>query len=290
LAFNIPYTFKRASLFGLLDLFGWSDTGQLSKKYLLGFLFFCLASNSLPAQITLYAENFTADRGQVVDVPISLIDFDEILSMQFSLNWDTTVLRFKEVHSFTASLPQFGENEVGTTGVSSGNLIVVWFDNSLNGISVADSTSILTLKFEVIGNEGDKSPITFSNSPAVIEVVDITSTIIDPVLEHGEVLIPLGMLTSASDLSSPNGMRLFQNHPNPFDKHTTVQASFNTAEWVTFTITDAQGKSIYKERFQSKVGPNNLQISKEILPTSGIYNYTIQSEAYQLSKQMILLP
>jgi len=263
----------------------------MSKKQLVGCLsFLLLGMSALHAQVTLYADNFTADQGQVVDVPIRVAGFNDILSMQFSLNWDTTVIKFREVHSYTESLSQFGKEQVGITDASSGNLIVVWFDNSLNGVSIEDSTSLLILKFEVIGNEGDKSPVTFSNSPAVIEIVDISSTILEPDLLHGEVLIPLGMLTSSTFLQSPNGMRLFQNHPNPFDKHTTVQASFNKPEWVTFTITDAQGKSIYKERFQSKIGPNNLQISKEILPTSGTYNYTIQSEAYQLSKQMILLP
>ena len=261
--------------------------GRHSKLCFVLLLFF--ATNGY-AQITLYADNIEAEKGQVVDIPINIIGFKDILSMQFSLNWDTTVIKFQEVHSYTEELPQFGADGVGIGSASSGNLIVVWFDNSISGISVTDSTSLLTIKFEVIGFEGEKSPIIFSDTPALIEIVDVNATIIEPDLVNGEIGIPSELSTSIQTVQAQNGMRLFQNHPNPFNKNTTIQTFFNTPEWVTFTVTDAQGKSILEKRFRSNYGTNDILISKDQLPNSGIYNYTIQSEAYRLTKQMILLP
>ena len=173
--------------------------------------------------------------------------------------------------------------------VSEGKLIVIWFDNSLQGINVPDSTELLFIRFEVIGEEGSKSAITFANDPALIEVVDATSTILDVEIVNGEIAVP-GNTTNTTFLQAQNGMRLFQNHPNPFSKNTTIKASFTTAEWVILTITDTYGRPVFVERFHALNGVNNILINTEDLPVAGTYTYTLRSETHQLSRQMIVIP
>ncbi len=241
------------------------------------------------AQITLIASNNTANKGETIDVPLQITGFDNIFSLQFSVNWDTTVLAFKEVHSFTEALPQFTADGIGVEDITEGKLIVIWFDNSLTGIDVADSTEILVLRFEVIGEEGTTSSIAFTNEPALIEAVDATSTILDVEVIDGEIVVP-GNTTTTTFLQAQNGMRLFQNHPNPFYKNTTIKASFSTAEWVLLTITDTYGRSIYEERFRASNGLNNILIDTEQLTVAGTYTYTLSSGTHQLSKQMIVVP
>ena len=240
-------------------------------------------------QVSLLAESIEATTGQTVSIPIKVSGFKNIFSMQFSINWDSTVLDFKEVNGFTEELPQFGQDGIGDGSAASGKLIVVWFDNSLSGINLEDSTAILTLQFQVIGEEGAKSVIRFSDSPALIEIVDASSTILETVLIEGQVAVP-DMSTATTYLQAQNGMRLFQNHPNPFHRNTTIKTSFEKAELVLFTITDAQGRLVYREQFQSSSGINHISLDKHLFPTAGIYQYTIQGSKYQLSKQMIFLP
>lgn len=241
------------------------------------------------AQITLIAGDNIAAKGETIDIPLKVKGFNDIFSLQFSINWDTTVLAFKEVHSFTEALPQFSADGVGVEDVSDGQLIVIWFDNSLTGIDVVDSTEILFLRFEVIGEEGSKSAITFTNEPALIEAVDATSTILDVEIVDGEFAVP-GNTTATTFLQAQNGMRLFQNHPNPFYENTTIKASFTTAEWVILTITDTYGRSVYVERFQALNGINNIRIDTAQLGVAGTYTYTLRSGTHQLSKQMIVVP
>jgi len=240
-------------------------------------------------QVSLLADSIEATTGQTVSIPIKVTGFKDIFSMQFSINWDSTVLDFKEVNGFTEELPQFGKDGIGDGDVDSGQLIVVWFDNSLRGINLEDSTALLILQFQVIGEEGSKSAIRFSDSPALIEIVDATSTILETVSIEGQVAVP-DMSTATTYLQAQNGMRLFQNHPNPFRKNTTIKTSFEEAELVLFTITDAQGKVVYKKQFQSSNGINHISLDKHLFPASGIYQYTLQGRNYQLSKQMIFLP
>jgi len=248
----------------------------------------CLATKAT-AQITLFASDNTANKGETIDIPLSVTGFNDIFSLQFSINWDTTVLAFKEVHSFTEALPQFREDGIGVEDISEGKLIVIWFDNSLTGIDVADSTELLTVRFEVIGEEGSRSAIAFSDEPAVIEVVDATSTILDVEIVNGEIAVP-GNITATTFLQAQNGMRLFQNHPNPFYKNTTIKASFTTPEWVILTITDTYGRSVFEERFHALNGINNILIDTKQLPVAGTYTYTLRSGTHQLSKQMIVVP
>lgn len=262
----------------------------LKKAYLILLLLATISySNKIAAQVTLFADTIEAQNGQVVNVPINVAGFNDIFSMQFSLQWDTTVLELKEVDSFSEELPQFGKDGIGLGESSSGKLIVVWFDNSLRGISLNDSTSIFNIQFEVVGKEGDRSSVMFSDTPAVVEIVDATSSVIETTLINGEVNIPSLLMTTSTYLQALNGMRLFQNHPNPFINNTTINASFNSAQWVTFVVTDAMGRSVYTEQFQSRIGPHSILLTKEQLPSAGLYTYTLQSENYKLSKQMILL-
>lgn len=127
-------------------------------------------ASTMANDLTLVAEHQTAKSGQEVCVNISVADFQNLLSMQYSLVWDPEVLAFENVQGF--NLPYLGENNFGLNRQDKGILTFVWIDNALKGISLADGTVIYQICFKVKGQTGSGSEIKFSPQPTPFEVVD----------------------------------------------------------------------------------------------------------------------
>ncbi len=121
-------------------------------------------------ELTLMADHQTAGIGETVCVNISVADFQNLLSMQYSLTWDADVLSFEKVQNF--NLPYLSKNNFGLTKSSQGLLTFVWIDNSLQGVNLSDGTVIYQLCFTVTGTMGSGSEIKFTPEPTPFEVVN----------------------------------------------------------------------------------------------------------------------
>ncbi|MEM6320068.1 MAG: cohesin domain-containing protein [Bacteroidota bacterium] len=247
-----------------------------------------LAIISMVAQITLKLSDVTAAKGQTVDVSVSVSGFTDITSMQFSVNWDSTVLAFQGVENLSEVLPAFTEKEIGVVEATSGAIRVAWFDNTLRGVTAPDDTELFTLKFEVIAEAGTSSSVTITNTPIVIEFTSTDSMLGAPEIEEGMLTVPV-LSTSINEQLAPNGMQLYQNEPNPFSTLTNIMAIIPVAETMQFYVTDVTGKVVYQQTFKSIQGENTITISRQQLPSAGTYFYTLQGDEYRLSRKMMLL-
>ena len=260
------------------------------KKLLFTLLIGALSVLPLSAQLSIAVSDITGEKGQIVEAGISIAGFQDISSMQFSINWDSTVLAFKAVENLTDVLPDFTEKEIGLVETASGAIRVAWFDNTISGISIPDNTQLLTLKFEILGEEGTNSAITITSQPIVIEFTNLDGDLVELAeIEVGNITVP-DNTTSISFLTASNGMELHQNEPNPFKVATKIKAILPLVADVQFYITDISGKIVYQNNFTSVEGENTIVIDRQDLDVSGTYYYTLQSEHYQLSRKMILVP
>ena len=110
----------------------------------------------------------TAEAGEQVCVQISTQNFDDIISMQYSMNWDPTVLRFDTIQGINLNGLSTGNFNTSVAG----ELRFTWDDPLAQGITLADNTTIYELCFVVIGSEGNTSTVGFSGSPTPIEIID----------------------------------------------------------------------------------------------------------------------
>ncbi|MEM6320069.1 MAG: cohesin domain-containing protein [Bacteroidota bacterium] len=113
--------------------------------------------------------------GSTVCVPVTVNDFDLIASLQFSLQWDPSVLQFTEVRGF--NLVDLTAGNFNTTQAASGRMALAWFDNTAQGVTLADGATIFEMCFTVLGANGTSSSIVFTDTPTSREAATPNATI-----------------------------------------------------------------------------------------------------------------
>jgi len=89
---------------------------------------------------------------EVTCIDIKVNDFEDIIAMQFSVNWDSTKFIFDHVDGF--GLPGLNPNNFGTpsdSNVDEGEVTIQWIDLSLNGVTVPDLSTIFRLCLLAVG-------------------------------------------------------------------------------------------------------------------------------------------
>lgn len=125
--------------------------------------------------------------GESICVPVSVEDFDNIVSMQHSINWDPKVLSFEKLQGY--NLPNLGEANFGLTKKEQGLLGISWYDPSLKGVNLEDGTNIYEICFSAIGEAGTSSKIRVTNDPVIIEVSNTAERILSIPTGNGEITV-----------------------------------------------------------------------------------------------------
>ena len=136
--------------------------------------------------LNLVASNTSGNPGELVCVDVKVEGFDELIGMQFSMNWDSSVLQFEEVIP-TENLTNLNKSDFGTPdngNIGPGRLTVSWtfLDPIDLGESLADGTSIFQVCFRVIGDCEMSTPFEFNSNPTRIEAFNsLNDTVTIPV-------------------------------------------------------------------------------------------------------------
>lgn len=130
-------------------------------------------STDLEIPLVATVANATVFPNGAFCVDISVADFTDIVSLQFSMGWTDTDLQFDSIVLMTAPFPselQFGESltSVGLLTVSGNHPFGL-------GSSVPDETVLFRLCFTVIGDIGECSTVAFTGFPLGIEVTQAGS-------------------------------------------------------------------------------------------------------------------
>ena len=143
---------------------------------------------------TLVLPEVYAQTGDVVCLPMTCYNFDGILGMQFSVNYDPAALIYIGAQNFTPQLLGFNVGSIGNP--SPGNLTATSNDPLATGVTLDDNTILVELCFTVIGSATSYLP--FSSSPTTIEVVDGNENAVDPNFSTGAVILEEPSLNSNS--------------------------------------------------------------------------------------------
>ncbi len=144
------------------------------KNLYLTILVLVIGQLTLVAQPTFNIANTSGDPGGSVSVDFTVEDFTNVVGMQFSINWDPTVLQFNSLTNITSAIRDFDSGAFNTDSkfTDDGIIILTWFDNSAEPNSVPDGTTVFTINFDIVGGSGSSTIVDITDDPRKIEVID----------------------------------------------------------------------------------------------------------------------
>lgn len=137
--------------------------------------------------LLICTDEVVVNQSDTVCIPLVVNGFDSILSMQFTLQWDTSMLKFVGVDGF--SIPYLDLQEFNLTQINVGLLSVSWFDEDFSSKTLPDSTIIFEVCFVAVGSIGDSTELQFVDDPTKIEVRDKNGDIVAFSSKTGTVFI-----------------------------------------------------------------------------------------------------
>jgi|GEM_PF-3399727 len=206
-------------------------SGMLKHSFLAVFgLLFPLFAKATDFGLTLQM----SQNGNQVTADALAYNFQDIVSMQFTITWDTTQLEFVSIGDF--NLPGLSETNFGIPSVvlaGNGHLTFSWWDPMAQGVSFPDCGAMFRINFNSLN--GQVPPLSISNYPTPVELTNSNAEILD--------LVPGLGCTNMAKMTG----KLFRDDN---DNCTNDGLDLNLAGWqlkfevnklAYFTTTDANG-------------------------------------------------
>ena len=137
--------------------------------------------------LTLTTSDLEVSKEEEVCITVSANGFEQILTMQYSMNWNPKVLHFKNFKSF--GLPGMDERNFGRHLLDEGIITFSWYDQQLTGVSKVDGSVLYEMCFDAIGEPGTATSIEFTSKPTVVEIANASSVFLDLRTDSGTVSI-----------------------------------------------------------------------------------------------------
>ncbi len=237
-------------------------------------------------QVTIYATNHTVLPDEEFTVEIKVQDFDSIVGCQFSMMWDTTLFKLKGAGQLNAALESLVDN-FNYSEADSGFIGFLWFDPSVQPVSLEDDATLFTMDFEVIEEASTVDSIKYSTFPVATEFANANEETLDVNFNSGVITID-----GISDVLNRNGKETLaiQIAPNPFEKQTQVTLDFKRAvNRGSLKIYSAQGNVILQREQDFATGTHQLQLDRNTFGQSGTYFLEIKATDFIVTHKLIVL-
>ncbi len=233
------------------------------------------------AQLGFRAASMVAQKGQIIEVPIQVSNFDSIGGFQLSMTWDTNILDFKAITYFALDKIENFDYSVITTGA----LFYYWYaENVDTGFSVEDDDTIFTLQFEVIGDQGDSTWVSFVDEPNAPEAVDYQDQVLPLEFTYGLVVVDEA---SSSILLSASPIMMQVIH-NPCREWCDVRLTLKESLDVTIQVVDLAGQIVYQQKRHMEPGQQEVSLPANQALAGGGYFIVVETDRGRYIKKMLV--
>jgi hypothetical protein len=220
--------------------------------------------------------------GDDIAVDFKAEHFTDLSSFQYALQFDPTVLKFKNVVPAVTTL-NMGQNEFGMSNASNGEIRSVWAKT--HGYTLDNGTQVFTLHFQVLQGGVNLSEILQINTDGIPAVA------YDNELVSGDVQLVYNAspATGTVDPAMEGKLQLLQNRPNPFVDETVIPFVLPQACNAQIRIYDLTGRLLeertrnYSAGYQQEVFKFGQNAGK------GMLYYELTTEYGKLNRKMLSL-
>jgi gliding motility-associated-like protein len=146
--------------------------------------------NTGPDTLTVVAGNAAPNCNNQFFVDISVLNFDSIGGLQFSVQWDSTLMDFQSVSNFNTDLNITLGNFSTLYTLSDGALSFFWnTDNLAAGNTLANGTVLFRINFANLGGANANSIVGFGTFPTPPEAVDPNANALPVNFATGSVVV-----------------------------------------------------------------------------------------------------
>ncbi|MFT4536245.1 MAG: hypothetical protein ACI9P5_003621 [Saprospiraceae bacterium] len=217
--------------------------------------------------LSLSIDNQMLVKNEVTSINVNATNTKSVLGLQFALNiegLDNVTLTSGALNITEANYRMEGsEIKFSWSAAQAMNLIAEEALFSIDGIATkAISTDeVITLN--------NRSTVSSEAYGADLEIMDLA--------------------IASRDLASISVFEVSQNEPNPFGDVTSIAYNLSEAGKVSLSITDVNGKVVFKTSTDAPMGEGQFAIEASNLNQSGVYYYTVTSGDHSVTNKMILI-
>lgn len=129
-----------------------------------------MSAFGIDPNVEIYSQKTHGQKNKEVVAHVKTSYFKNILSAQFSVNWDPAVATYVETEGY--GLNGMDANSFGASNASSGQLTFSWTAPNLSTQTLSDTSTLFNIRFKLTGNYGAKTPISITAQPLDIELIN----------------------------------------------------------------------------------------------------------------------
>lgn len=201
---------------------------NIIKTIVIGFFLLITISQVQSQDAVFTLEDETAGVGSSFCMNVNAENLMNIVSLQFSINWDETIL---ELTSIEALNPNFAGANINTSGSASGVSTFAFSSSAPGGVSMPDGDLFFRMCFTVVGPGGSSTQVDFTGTPTSIDVLANNNGVFTPmnlVTQGGNVTVPTPLIfTMPNEIHSPGSSFCLPVSVTNFDDLESIQSAIN---------------------------------------------------------------
>jgi hypothetical protein len=209
---------------------------------------FVLAVLLVASTCTLRAQSFSlligdadAPTGDTVCLPVQVLGFDDIVSYNWCVNWDATVLEFVTV----VPSPVSPNLQAAYNLLTPARLVMAWEEPSSLGFTLPDSSLLFELCFRVVGAQGAGTLVEI-NGEGLPVPVQLNATTLGGQNLWPAVGVPAGFVLVGTIATTEAPIAIARTWPNP--THDVLFFEIEKMHWQQVEVFDALGRRVATPR------------------------------------------